>query len=381
MLAASFRDAATESREEVAGSLADLESPFAERVVVHTCHRAELVGVLRDGEPVPALPGVRVHRGAAAVERLLLVAGGLESAVVAEEQVLGQVRAAYETAMARRWTGPILNELFRRAIRFGKQVRSEARPGTDRSLADRAVRWIEERLGPEARPAAALVIGSGEMGRQLAGQLAARGMTLTVASRSAERAERLVSKLANASRHRPSLLEAALAGAAKHDVVAVAVRSASTPIEWRHLAPAAVSPLVVDLSAPPAVSAEAAERLGDRLLDLDRLDLASSSPPLTPSAERRLRAAAVDERDRFLAWLEARAAGDGVTLLRAHAAEIRGRHLERLRRSNRLDDEQMAAVEAASAAMLGELLHGPTVQLRRDPGAAAAVRRVFGLDA
>ncbi|MGH2456461.1 MAG: hypothetical protein ACRDHD_09430, partial [Candidatus Limnocylindria bacterium] len=82
----------------------------------------------------------------------------------------------------------------------------------------------------------------------------------------------------------------------------------------------------------------------------------------------------------FLAWLATRGSGDGIRLLRGHAAEIRGRHLDRLRRSGSLDRRQMEAVEATTAAMLGELLHAPTVQLRADDDAAALVRRVFGIE-
>jgi glutamyl-tRNA reductase len=380
VLSTTYRDASTGAREDAAARLAELDEAFEERVLLHTCHRAELIGVVHEGRIVPDLAVVSRDEGAEAAERLLLVAGGLDSAVIGEEEILGQVRGAYEAALAAGQTGPILNELFRRAIRFGKRVRSEAQPRTDRSLADRAVRWLDGRLGPRKEAASALVIGSGTMGRLLAQRLAAGGLTVTVASRSGERAARVTASLPRRERHRAALLDEALSTAATHAVVAIAVRSASSPVERRHLAAAPAPPLVVDLSAPRAVTTDAAELLGDRLLDLDRLGSEAGTASLSPAAERRLRAAAATERDRFAAWLEARAGTDGVALLRTHASEIRRRHLDRLRRSRRLDDEQMAAVEAASAAMVGELLHGPSVHLRRDPAAAATVRRIFGFD-
>ena len=82
----------------------------------------------------------------------------------------------------------------------------------------------------------------------------------------------------------------------------------------------------------------------------------------------------------FARWVERRATGDTVALLRSHAAEVRARHLERLRGRNVLEPQQLEAVEAMTGALVGELLHAPTTILRRDPDAAASVRRLFGFD-
>jgi len=347
--------------------------------VLHTCHRVELVGVLKPDARLPQLTGSRIATGLLAVERVFLVTGGLDSAVLAEEQVLGQVRSAYDDALGRSETGPILNELYRRAIRFGKRVRSEAQPRNDRSLVDRTVRWIAERLGPEVRPASALVLGTGEMGRLLASRLAGHGMTITIGSRSLARAQRMAEELPNASRHRSMVLDEAVRHAAKHDVVAIAVRSASTPLDRHHLEASHPLPLVVDLSAPRAVTSGAADLLGDRLLDLDRLGILSTTQPLSTTAEQRLRAAAREGAATFVDWWSTRSSGDGIALLRAHAAEIRERHLQRLRRRPDMTPEQLAAVETATAAMLGELLHVPTLTLQREPDARAVVGRIFGI--
>jgi glutamyl-tRNA reductase len=374
-----FRDGTTLEREAAAVQLGQVAGVFDERLVLHTCHRAELVGLLRADADPPVIPGTRLRVGADAVEHTLLVAGGLDSAVLAEEQVLGQLREAYQTALARGETGPVLNELLRRALRFGKLVRAEARPGADRSLAELAVRWLTERLG-RAAGATALVIGSGETGRLLAAGLATRGIAVTAASRSLRRARDVVSSLPQPGRHRATLLADVLDQAAGFDVVAVAVRSAATPLEARHLRVGSTLPLVVDLSSPPGVTPEAAALLAHRLVDLDRIGRADAGAALGEEAERRLRSLAAAERDRFIAWFGARASGDGIAALREHAAEIRQRHLDRLRRRAGLDADQLAAVETMTAAMMGELLHLPTIQLRHDPEAAAQVRRVFGID-
>ena len=378
VLSATYRERGTEEREALAEALLQRKG-FVEQVSLHTCHRIELIAVLAHGELPPAHPGLGLARGAEAAERVFLVAGGLDSAVVAEEQVLGQVREAYEGARAAGATGPVLNELLQRAIRFGKRVRSEVQPRTDRGLADRALGWAAQRLDPGAGRAA-LVIGTGEMGGLVAASLAARGMTVTVGSRSVERAERVVAGLPNSDHHRAVSLERGLRQAANQDVVAIAVRSATNLLDASHLLSGRL-PLVIDLSAPPAVTRAAADLLGDRLLDLDRLGAPSSTHRLSYAAEHRLRAAASGEARGFVTWWAQRSSGDGIATLHAHADEIRERHLERLRRRADLTPEQLTAVEATAAAMLGELLHAPTLRLQREPAARDVVARVFGLDA
>ncbi len=377
---ATFRDQDTDGREALAAALDATADNLGERVLLHTCHRVELIAFAGAEEGLTDLPRMLEHRsGLAAAERIMLVAGGLDSAVLAEEQVLGQVRDAYRSALSRGKTGPVINELLRRSIRFGKRVQSFAQPIGDRSLADRAMRWVEERMeSPTGRPMAALVVGTGEMGRMLALRLATYGGRVTVASRDGDRAARLVAELPHPERHGAMLVSDALAGPLHHDVVAIAVRSGKTRLEPRHLGGQRV--LVVDLSSPSAVTADAAERLGERLLDLDRLGVAGEARRLSADAERRLRNEAGAEAKGFAAWLEVRASGDGIAMLRAHGEEVRRRHLERLRLKSSLDDEQAAAVEAMTVAMFGEFLHGPTLRLRHDPDAAARVREVFGIE-
>jgi glutamyl-tRNA reductase len=130
------------------------------------------------------------------------------------------------------------------------------------------------------------------------------------------------------------------------------------------------------------VASDAAQLLGDRLLSLDRLaEIAGAVPVLAPEVERRLRAEMEMEVQQFVESLLARRSGDALAVLHTEADALRRRHLDRLRRRARLRPEQFAAVEAASSAMLRELLHGPSVQLRRGGADADTVRRLFGLDA
>lgn len=368
---ATFRAQSAQERDDLfrGGPPADA----AEHVILDTCHRVELVSVEDGAETMT--DGAQLT-GRAAVTRVYEVVAGFDSAVVAEEQLLGQVRGAYEAALAAGSTGPILNELFRRALRFGRSVRSHARPGSDRSLADRGAAWLDERL--DGMPASVVVAGTGEMGRIVATRTAERGHRVIVVSASTERGGRLLERLPGDG-HSLQVGAVTADTLATGDALALAVRARS-PVLTAALIEHG-GPWVLDLSAPPAVDAAAAALLGDRLMTLDTLaTLAGSAPVLDPAVERRLRADMVHEVDGFVAWLDARRGADALALLHGEAAAVRRRHLARLRRHTSLDTSQLEAVEAAATAMVGELLHHPSIELRRGGADADTVRRLFGLE-
>lgn len=366
---ATFREHPAEDRARMATDLAGAEAD--ERVLLETCHRVELITVGRSDEPADGA----VVRGREAVRRVFEVVAGFDSAVVAEEQLLGQARGAYEAALAAGATGPILNELFRRALRFGRHVRTHARPGSDRSLADRGVAWLAERLPRAGRVA---VIGTGEMGRRSALRLAEMGHTVTVVSGSAERGGRLLENLGGVG-HRLLVGDVDRTAVRGVDAIVVAMRPRA-PVLTGEMLDAERPPWVLDLSSPSAVGDTAAAALGHRLLTVDGLaGVEGGRPVLDPRAERRLRAELATEIDAFKTWMENRRGTDALAMLHREAEAIRRRHLDRLQRRARLDPEQLAAVEAASSAMIGELLQRPTLELRRHGGDAQAVRRLFGL--
>lgn len=368
-----FRAHAAPERERLADELRATRA--VERVLLETCHRVELASV-EDGQPEDRQPDDAQLRGRAAIRRVFEVVGGFDSAVVAEEQLLGQVRGAYESARAAGDTGPILNELYRRALRFGRNVRSHARPGSDRSLADVGAAWLEQHLAPP--PARVIVAGTGEMGHRVAVRLAERGHAILVASGSAERGGRLVEALPGPG-HRLRIGPLTAEDIAHVEGIAIAVRSRASLLDAGQLG--SIRPWVLDLSTPGAVARDAIDLLGERLMTIDAIgEHVERTPVLAPAAERRLRAELESEIEAFVAWLDTRTAADALQVLHREADAVRRRHLERLRTRGDLDDRQLAAVEAAASAMVGELLHGPTLELRRGGADAATVRRLFGLE-
>ncbi len=187
-------------------------SEGARAVVLQTCHRVE---VYFEGLPAPrcvecyldwvgwdeaqrarVLPLLAVRTGAAAARHLLRVSAGLESAVLGEDQVQGQVREAYRQACARKAAGPVLHRLFHVAFRAGKRVRAEtALGGGDRSLAGCGVNMMGRALGG-LREQSVLVLGVGEMGSLAARRLRQRGVgRLVLANRTWQRARELAQEL------------------------------------------------------------------------------------------------------------------------------------------------------------------------------------------
>jgi glutamyl-tRNA reductase len=369
VLAATHRDSNVGQRAGLADLLGPWRSHLDEAVLLDTCHRVELIGVRGNGLGDPPR-GARQVRGRAAVERIFEVVAGFDSAVVAEEQLLGQVRDALAASRAAGSVGPMLDELMRRAIRFGRRVRSHATPQADRSLADRAARWTLERLsGREG--GRAVVFGTGEIARLLARRLVEAGLDVTIASKQRDRAT-----AAAADTGAIAGTVSSEVSVADVDIVAIATRAASPFLD---LAALAAGPLVVDLSTPGAVTPDAVAALGERWIGIDALADVRGGETLAPAVERQLRRELAAEVERYVAWLEAQVAERGIGMLRRHAEAVRQRHVARLRRNATLDDEQLAAVEAATAGIVAEILHVPTVQLRGDPDAERRVRELFGV--
>jgi glutamyl-tRNA reductase len=225
-----------------------------------------------------------------------------------------------------------------------------AGPSVDRSLADRA-------LASVGAPEHALVVGSGAMAERLATGLGRRAAHLAISSRTPERAAALAGRVGA----RTVAWDGALLDG-RWDLIAFATR-VSEPLLDVERATALPHAAVIDLCAPSAVAAEARTILGERLVDLDTLGAAGTST-LSERARHRLEALVAEEADRYLAWLAELTAFDAVSQLHARAAELRDRYLGRLRKSDRFDEAQLAAVDRMTTQLVGELLHEPTLRLR-----------------
>lgn len=244
-------------------------------VLLATCHRVEWFGA----EPQPRVPGMRPLTGVDAARHVIRLALGLGSAVLAEDQILHQLRAAVTASRRRHRLPPDLDLLLDHAMRAGRTGRSW-RPPMATSLADRALDRIEATIGSlDGR--GLLIVGAGEMGRLLAHGASRRGSRLAIASRSPERAAVLAAQVRDAT---AVALDPGPRALGDMDAVVIAMggRWATSAATSVVLAERAV---VVDLSMPPALDPAVRLALGARGLDIDGI----RGDELGSAVERRYR--------------------------------------------------------------------------------------------
>jgi glutamyl-tRNA reductase len=380
-----------------------------EHAVLSTCYRVELYACLAAGvddardELIDVLAGAHeveraslvdhlyVHAGEDVARHLARVAAGLDSLVLGEAEILGQVGDAFEEARVARTVGPVLSLLFRSVVTAGRRARAETSIGANPATASSMALSLAEGVLGDLRSRRALVIGAGRIGLQTLKAAAGRSIAeLAVANRTRERAVETGARF-GASAYGLDELTDALAWAD----VAVSATSAEAPVVCVELVTAALArrperPLVVvDLAVPADVERDVADVPGVRLFDVD--DLRAG---LDGALASRLR-----EVPKVEAIVEEEVAAFGrryreleveplVAALRRRAESIRERELERtLRRAGELDEATAQQVEHLSRALVKKLLHEPTVRLRERAGTGdadelvEAVRELFDLGA
>ncbi|MEV6923533.1 glutamyl-tRNA reductase [Dactylosporangium sp. NPDC051485] len=385
---------------ETPAVLAELVSlPYVdEAVVLSTCNRVEIYaavtafhggladigGVLaeRAGLAVSELaPELYVHYEVDAVRHAFRVAAGLDSMVVGEAQILGQLRDAYAVAGEQSTAGRLLHELMQQALRVGKRVHAETEiDRAGQSVVSAALAYGQGATAPVGgRPA--LVIGAGAMGAlSLATLRRAGAAPLFVTNRSHARAERLA-ELHGAEAvpfaELPSLLE-------RVDVVVSATASPEPVLDAPLLAGAGRDLLVLDLAVPRDVAPGVGDVPGVTLVDIEVL---SESLSTTAEVEERAGEEIVAaEVEAFLTWLRGADVAPTVAALRARADEVVEAELRRLaQRCPELSDEARGEVAHSVHRIVQRLLHQPTVRVRQlaaAPGGEAyaqALRELFDL--
>jgi glutamyl-tRNA reductase len=394
----------TVAPERLPKVLADLvgREDVREAVVLSTCNRTEVyasverfhpgVGDLRDAisalafvAPEELADHLYTYHDTAAVAHLFTVAAGLDSALLGESEILGQVRRAWEVAADEGASGPILGQLFRHAVEVGKRVRHETGIGRRvTSLSSAAVALAGDRLGSlEGRRV--LVVGAGTMGARIATVAASRGAEVVVANRTLERARAVAAQVGGTAIGLLSLPSAL----AEVDTVLTSTGS-STPLVERGDVEAAVasrrsSLLVVDVAVPRDVDPAVSSLEGVTLLDMD--DLRASVDAGLAARRRevgRARDLIDEEVARYRDAATARSAAPLVVALRQRAEEVRSAEVARLGRA--LDPAERDVLDALSRSLVAKLLHEPTVRLKEAGGTARgerladATRELFDLD-
>jgi glutamyl-tRNA reductase len=323
----------------------------------------------------------------AAARHLFEVAAGLDSAVLGESEILGQVRAAWQAAKDEGGVRSTLDLMFRHAVTVGKRARTETSIGRGTSsISHAAVEMVTDRLGALVGRNV-LVVGAGDMGVGVATALHKAGAgAITVCNRTPQRGSHLAGRVGG---HAIGLdrIGAALAAA---DVVVACTASGESVVTRDDVAANKrpdVPMLVVDIAVPRSVDRSVAGVDGVTLLDLDDLrDWADRGVALRAGEVERVREMVSAEVERFATEITARQAAPLVAQLHESAERLRARELARFAgRLAQLDDEERETVDALTRAIVAKLLHGPSVRLRHEAGTptgernAAAVSELFDL--
>ena len=352
--------------------------PASGALALKTCHRVEAYltsadDVERFAAMLPA--GGRALAGEQAVRHAMTVAVGRDSVVIGEDQILHQIRTSVDASRHAGSLDPALERLFAVALQAGRRARSWHQ-GPARSLADVALRSIEEQGGP-IRGRDVLVVGAGHMGRLAVRAAVSGGAVVAVANRSADGAESVA-----ASAH--ARVEAFDPGAGIEAFAGVIVALAGPwPIGSAAIDALAMSAtVVVDLSVPAAVPIKLAEVLGRRLITADTLALADVGTPAQDGSSARLDALVERTTEEFLDWLKRRDGRATAEALVEHAERQRVAELTALwQRLPGLEPEAREAIDAMTQHLATRLLREPLQRLGRDADGRdeRAVRDLFSL--
>jgi glutamyl-tRNA reductase len=379
---------------------------IGEAVALSTCNRTELYLMVSDPveaesavlallarragmRPTQLLDGIYALRNCDAARHLYRVSSGLESMIVGEAEVQGQVKRAYEAALAARTTGPMTNKLFRAALVTGKRVRTETAIAAGRaSVASVAVDAAQDALG-DLTARHVLLIGAGETAELTARALHDHGVTtMFIANRRRDRAIALAQQFGGSS----GSFDALPAELARADIVISSTSSPHALLGAEELAVVTAERgsrplLLVDLAVPRDIDAACAELPGVTLLDIDGLQAQVRRHISVRQVEARRAEGIVEEEiQAFAGWLGSLEVMPTVTALRERGDEVVAQVLaENEGRWESLSERDRKRVEALAKAIAKRLLHEPTMRAKGFDAAhrharLQLLRELFGLE-
>lgn len=388
---------------QLAAALQDLAGPAGaqEGIIVSTCNRTELYCVLESGSGVDpaawlerwhAQPGLQEHlyrlEGDAAVEHAFQVATGLDSMVIGEPQILGQLKDAYRAAQEAGTAGVLLNRLFQSTFAVAKRVRTETNIGANAVSVASAAVGLARQIFSGLERHTALLVGAGETIALTARHLHAHGLRrMIIANRTLARAEALAEEF-NAS---AITLDSLAQHLPQADIV-ISSTASPVPVITLHDTKAALvarkrKPIfMVDIAVPRDIEPEIAELEDVYLYSLDDLQqFIRDNLQARYDAADQARTLIEEEVHRFHLALRGQDAVPAIRALRATAEVRRQQTLEQAQRLLAAGKTPAEALEYLAMTLTSRLIHTPTQTLREageqgDEELVAAARRLFGLE-
>jgi glutamyl-tRNA reductase len=384
------------------------EAGLAEAMLLSTCNRVEVYGRVQDGADAQALDWflglgggsarpeleASVYRltGAAAIRHAFRVAASLESMVIGEPQILGQVKDAYQVAEETGTLGATLNALRNRSLAAAKRARTETGIGRHAVSVSYVAVELARKIFGELKDKNVLLVGAGKMSELAARHIVRSGARATVlGGRTIGRAEELAAALGGRAaafetlREEMAVADIVISGTAAPGVVIRKddVESARSAKRGRHQRPL----FLIDIAVPRDIDPAARQLGGVFLYDLDDLKSVAEANLRLRMREAAAAEALVDaEVSEFLEWQKSLDVVPLLVELRRRGEEIRRAEIEKARaRLGTLTPEQEQALEAATSAIVNKMLHGPTVQLKElakdghPPELIGIIKRLLGL--
>ena len=385
------------------------DSPeLVERMLLATCNRVEVYAVIEgevekasgaiagclatygNVEKVEFLDKLYTHTAAEAVRHVFRVASSLDSLVVGEPQILGQVKAAYTVAQAREATGIVLNNLLAQAFHVAKRVRSETGVATSAVSVSSAAVELARKIFGNLTGRSVLIIGAGEMAELALRHLVNDGVrSVLVANRSYDRAVTLArqfdGRAVTFDAIRQEMVGADIVISAtsaphviikKDDVQAIILQRRHRPI------------FLIDIADPRDIDPTCNDLDNVYLYNIDDLQSVVEANLKERKREAERAEAIIDrEVEVYLNWLRSLDVVPTIVSLRQRVEEIRGAELQKaLLRMGDLTTEQREAMTAMSHAMVNKILHQPMTELKRRAALqdghlyTGVLRRLFGLE-
>ena len=354
--------------------------------------RDDLVSFLSEYHQLPAelfVPHLFARENSEVVHHLYRVAAGLDSLVLGEPQVLGQVKEAFSIASEKQCSGPFLNRLFHSAFAVGKRVRTETELGAGAVSVSFAAVQLARKIFGSLKDRRVLVMGAGEMGKLTAKHLRSQGVgEIAITSRTMGP----VKQIAEAVDGTPVAWTELTKELARADIVVAATGSPNLTLTRKDIisvmGPRRRGPLfIIDITIPRNVEPEAGDLEQVFLYNIDDLQIIVQENLSRRSSEIQKAEEIVNEEvHRFTSWRRSRGAVPTIVALRKHAEAIRRSELQRLDgQLSGLDPAARKRVEEVTRLIVEKLLIGPTEQLKELPDEETqiayteAIRRLFGL--
>ncbi len=396
-----LRERLSVERDQLPGALSQLSEYVPQSAILSTCNRTEIyvydpddIGLVgRVGDFMigySGVPGPELERHVyqlwetACVSHLFRVAGGLESMIVGERQILGQVRAAFSAASEGGYTGSPLTRVFHSALRAGRRVHRETGIGQHSRSVSRAAVQLARGMFDLLDDRRALVIGAGDAGRMVARALADAGVRqITVTNRTHWRAEELAQDLGGVAAPFEDLPNALAAA----DLVISSTGSPGYVVDASMLTAArrgrAEPILMIDIAVPRDINPDVADLDHVRLFDIDALGQAAEINLDVMEGEILRATHVVDaELERFVEWWNSSDTMELAVSMRRRAEALRRQEVARTLKllGAEPDGEIADRLDAMTNALVKKLLHQPTVELRASDGASIlpAALRMFG---